>query len=145
MVAIAITLVLITVMAADPFAGTWKLRVGSPGTLQVKSFVLRIDSHERGQVCTYDLVDADGQNYHAEMTPKFDGNDYRVTGAPVADTVSLSRINSKTLDYFWKKGGHEVERWRSVVSRDGKLLTVTLRKRDARGAYHTIISVWDKQ
>ena len=33
-----------------------------------------------------------------EYTANFDGKDYRVTGAPTADAISLKRVNASTVE-----------------------------------------------
>ncbi len=50
----------------------------------------------------------DGNSPHVQYDAKFDGKDYPVTGLPYADTVSVKRIDAKTVQSALKKGGQVV-------------------------------------
>ncbi len=47
---------------------------------------------------TIDIVDAQGNKIHSEASVKFDGKDYPLKGSPIADAVSVKRINERQTD-----------------------------------------------
>lgn len=57
-------------------------------------------------------------------TAKFDGTDYPVKGAVGYDTVSLKRINDRTIEETDKRGGVVLDISTLKVSPDGKTMTV---------------------
>ena len=59
-----------------------------------------------------------------EYTAKYDGADVHITGS-FLDTVSLKRVDPRTVERTGKVGGMVVEKYTRVLSADGKTLTVT--------------------
>jgi len=133
--------------ADNPFVGTWKLNLTKSYYTQrvPKTETWKIEAQENGQKDIFDGVDAYGKAYHVVASPKYDGRDYPVTGNPALDTVSLKKIDAKTIESLTKKGGKEVERGRIVLSRDGKTITSTDKGKDSSGKDYTNITVYDKQ
>ena len=88
--------------AADPHMGTWKLNEAksnvTPGTLKYNSVTVE---NMFGKVkVTADGLDGDGKPVHSEWTGNFDGKDYSVTGDPVADTRSYTKVDDRTLNFY---------------------------------------------
>jgi hypothetical protein len=74
-----------------------------------------------------------------------DGKDYPVKGPADYDSVAIKRIDANTRINIYKKGGNVVSMYRSVVSKDGKTLSVDQIGYNAQGvAFHNVI-VNDKQ
>jgi hypothetical protein len=94
---------------------------------------------------TADGLDGDGKPVHSEWTGNFDGKDYSVTGDPVADTRSYTKVDDRTLNFTVKKGGKIVDTGRLVVSTDGKSRTVTVGGTTPKGKKFRNIVVYDKQ
>ena len=94
---------------------------------------------------TVDGTDADGNSVHNEWTGKFDGKYYAVTGDPMSDMRSYTRINSRTLALRAKKGGKGTLTGRITVSRNGKTRTVTTTGKNSKGKWVTNTAVYDKQ
>ena len=69
---------------------------------------LKIESDENGIKIDADGTDGDGNSPHVQYDAKFDGEDYLFTGLPYADTVSVKRIDAKTVQSTLKKGGQVV-------------------------------------
>jgi hypothetical protein len=69
---------------------------------------------------------------------KFDGKDYPVAGSQ--QTVSLRRIDDRTIDEVWKRDGKETLRGHMVISADGKTLTQT----NFRDGKQSAVSVSDR-
>jgi len=61
-----------------------------------------------------------GTSYDA----RFDGKDYPVKGDPEGATVSLTKVNDRSIDEIRKRYGKIVEISHLTVSADGKTLTV---------------------
>src|SRR5689334_7494232 len=94
--------------ANNPMIGTWKLNVSkssyTPG-LMPQSAMNKFEPWEDGMKATLDIVDAQGTKIHAEVAARFDGKDYLIKGSPMADAVALKRVNERTTEITWKKGG----------------------------------------
>lgn len=67
-----------------------------------------------------------GEGYSA----KFDGKDYPIQGDPAHETVSLKRINARTIEETDKQDGAVHYRLRLAVSRDGRTMQVTEHDRE---------------
>jgi len=133
--------------AADPQMGTWKLNDAksnvTPGTLKYNT--VTVENIFGNVKVTADGFDGDGKPVHSEWTGNFDGKDYSVTGDPVADTRSYTKIDDRTLNFTVKKSGKIVDTGRLVVSADGKSRTVTVGGTTPKGKKFRNIVVYDKQ
>jgi len=137
------------VLAADPFVGTWKLNVAkskaTDPSAMPQSETFKAEALDNGQKTTVDGLDANGKTYHFEFSIKYDGKDYPVTGYPLADTFAQKKIDANTLELVAKKAGKEVERWRFIVSKDGKTETSTGKGMTEKGKAYNGTFVYDKQ
>jgi hypothetical protein len=140
-------LVVAACSAADPQMGTWKLNAAksqiTPGTLifntiTYKSIFGKVKVEGEG-------IDADGKPVHTEWTGNFDGKDYPVTGDPISDSRSYTKIDDRTLDLTVKKGGKIIDTVRMVLSADGKSRTVTVTGTLPKGKKFTNVVVYDKE
>jgi len=132
----------------DPMVGTWKVNLSkstySPGPAP-KNAMNKFEPWEDGMKATIDIVDAQGNKIHSEAAVKFDGKDYPIKGSPIADVVSVKRINERETDVVWKKGGKTVMTGKSVISADGQTTTVTQTGTDPQGRTVNNVIVFDKQ
>ena len=150
--AIALTLALCFVAVAECFAqdalmGTWKLnesksKLASGGP---KNTSVVYEAAGDAVKVTVDGVGSDGKPTHNEWTGKFDGKDYPVTGDPMSDMRSYTKINDRTLGISAKKGGKTTITGRIVPSADGKTRTVTVSGTDPTGRKFQSTAVYDKQ
>ena len=133
--------------AQDPNVGTWKLNEAKSkipvGAMKVTS--MTVSSEGDNMKVTQDGTDAQGNPLHAEWTGKFDGKDYPVTGSPVIDTRSYTKVNDHTLTAENKKDGKTVQVARSTISADGKTRTVHVTQTDASGKKVNVTAVFDKE
>jgi hypothetical protein len=134
-------------LAADPQMGTWKVNESkskiTPGTLKFTTVTFK---SMFGEVkVAGDGIDADGKLVHSEWTGNFDGKDYPVTGDPISDTRSYTKVDDRTLNLTVKKNGKVVDTGRIVVSADGKSRTVTVSGTTPRGKKFKNVVVYDKQ
>jgi hypothetical protein len=151
--ALAATLLLVALAlnapaaAADQQSGTWKMDPAkstySPGPAP-KSVTVEIESDADNIKLSSDGIDAAGNPTHLEYTAKYDGKDYPITGAPNADTISLTRIDARTTESISKKAGQVVMTVRSVISKDGKTRTSTFKGKDAQGQDVNNVVVYNK-
>src|SRR5712692_6397318 len=107
--------------AQDAFMGVWKLKV------------------------TVDSISGDGKPTHYQWTGKFDGKDYPVTGDPLSDARSYTKIDDRILGFNVMKGSKLITSGRIVVSGDGKSRTVTMSGTDAKGQKVSKNEVYEKQ
>jgi len=132
----------------DPMVGTWKVNLSkstySPGPAP-KSAINKFEPWEDGMKATIDIVDGQGNKIHSEAAVKFDGRDYPITGSPIADAVSVKRINERQTDIVWKRGGKAVMTGKSVISADGRTTNVTQTGTDPQGRSVNNVIVYDKQ
>jgi len=134
--------------ADDPMIGTWKVNLAkstyTPGP-PPKSATNKFEPWEDGVRATIDLVDAEGNKIHAEVAAKFDGKDYPIKGSPIADAVSLKRINERQIDVVWKQAGKVTMTGKSVISSDGRTTTVSQTGNDPQGRAVNNVIIYDKQ
>jgi hypothetical protein len=134
--------------ATDPFVGTWKLNVAkstfTPGPAP-KSETIRVEPAGEGHKVTGETVLADGKTGRIEYVAANDGKDYPVQGSPTTDAVSARRIDTRTTELEYKKGGKTVRTLRARVSPDGKTMTLSVKGMNAQGEAVTHNVVYQKQ
>jgi hypothetical protein len=132
----------------DPFNGTWELNLAkskfSPGP-PPKSTTWTFENSGDTSNVTVKGVDAEGKPTLAEATTKHDGKEYPITGNPDADSASVKRINAFNSEASLKKDGKSVSTLRNTVSKNGKVLTMTRKGKDANGHAFNNVEVYDKQ
>jgi hypothetical protein len=143
---------------ANPAIGTWKLDPAkskySTESLP-KSGTLTIEAQGDALKANCELVEADGTNVAYSYTANYDSKDYPISGSggsswreglmSGAETIALRRENPRTFGAALKKSGSVVMTMKTVVSKDGKIMTITANGADAKGQPTTFLSVWDKQ
>ena len=145
----AILLLATTVQAADNYLGTWILNVAKskydPGPAP-KSQTTILETVAGGALKeTVDRVNADNSKTHWELTAKFDGKDYPVTGDASRDAVSVKRIDDNTLEVTNKKAGKITNVMKLVVAKDGKTRTNEVQFTDAKGVKVHNVIFFDKK
>ena len=133
---------------ASPYTGTWKLNEAkskfAPGMTK-NTMVVYKDAMWGKVKISVDSIDAKGKTGHSEWTGKFDGNDYAVSGDPMADTRAYKKVDDRTMDFTVKKGGKVVVNGRVALAADGKSRTVTTSGTNAKGKKFKNTAVYDKQ
>ena len=133
-------------LAADLFAGTWKLNEAkSKLAAGQKNTTVIYEAMGDEVKVTVEGVDAEGKATHNEWTGKFDGKDYPVTGDATSDSRAYMKVNDHTLTFTAKKDGKETLTGRIAVSKDGKTRTVTTTATDASGKKVSSTAVYEKQ
>jgi hypothetical protein len=132
--------------APDPFIGTWQLDPDNskfdpgPGpTDRTMKFEMTPNGLHH-QTLTPTLFA--GTNI-IDYTAKFDGKDYEITGSGL-DTVSLKRIDAKTIERTGKESGKVSESCTMTISADGKTLKVTT-KGNFRGTPYSSVQILKRE
>jgi hypothetical protein len=143
----------ITAMAlfgADNSIGTWKRNIAKSKTTPelanpVKSMTVVVEASDGGAKRTVTGERQDGTAIKTSATIKYDGKEYPVTGA-TWDTISVKQIDADTFTIEQKKtGGKYHATGRTVISKDGKTMTTTIKGTNAEGQPFTGTAVYDKQ
>jgi hypothetical protein len=106
----------------DRLAGTWVLNVAQSKfpAAPPKSQTTILDAVDGGLHEKVERVNADGTTTRWELTAKYDGRDYPVTGDPSRDTVALTRDAQGIVSIVNKKAGAIVNWMRITVAPDGR-------------------------
>ena len=149
---IVVYLAMITAVAlqaqGDAHVGTWKMNAAKSK--------LAPDATTKSQTRTYAMygdglkgtvasVNADGSKTTTSYSAHFDGKDYSYSGSPSYDTIVLKKVDANSFEGTLKKSGKVVQTVTNVVSKDGKVMTVTARGTTAKGQKFTSVTVLEKQ
>jgi hypothetical protein len=146
--AIAALFALSTSAATDPFIGTWTLNVNKskypPGTLP-RQMVIHMEAAGDGIRYRSETIDAGGRTSTAEYIAGYDGKEAIVTGGVgLLLPVSLKRVDSNTVEASYMRGFQVVATSRRVVSKSGRMMTVTTISKDKDGKSTTNIGIYDR-
>jgi hypothetical protein len=150
---VALSLVASSMLQAqdDPFVGTWKLNVAKSkygGSAKAPQSLTRtVVAQGDGLKVTIEGTAANGDPISYGFAPKYDGKDSPVSGTEPngSDTIAVTRVDANTHTSVSKKAGKTLFTSRNVVSKDGKVYTVTGKGMNAQGQPISYTTVWDKQ
>ena len=134
-------------IAADPFAGTWKLnsaktkfKTGMPPKEQTVTF------SEEGSTLHVVVkgTSADGQTISSHFTVPTAGGNGKIIESPY-EAVNTKNISANERETAFSKGGKVVYTATAKRSADGKTLTVTVKGINAVGQNVDGAAVYDKQ
>ena len=94
---------------------------------------------------TSTLVDVEGKTTTREWTIVYDGKERPVTGDPDVDTLASKRIDALTTAFTQKRAGRVVITGTRMISRDGKVMTISTEGINAKGQRINDVSVFEKQ
>ena len=134
--------------ATDPVIGTWELNLAksklSPGTApksETRTYVAagsEIKASSKG-------ADTEGKPTSSQWTVAYDGKEHPEIGNPDADSLLVKRIDAFTTEFTEKKGGKVVMSGTRVISRDGKVMTISTKGTNAKGQTVNDVAVYDKR
>ena len=134
--------------AADPALGTWKLNVAkskySPAPAP-KSATVTYEAVGDAVKRTGDTIAADGKKSSLTYTAKFDGKYYPATGGDLYDEISIKKIDDHNAEATMKRAGKIATTAKRTISKDGKVMTITMTGTNAKGEKINNVSVYDKQ
>jgi hypothetical protein len=129
--------------------GSWKLNIAKskfgPGpviqaeTNQVEPF------GGNGIKLTAQITRADGTKVTESYAGTFDGKEFSVGGDANVDAAYLKRIDANTMERINKKAGKPTTSMKYVVSKDGKIKTVTITGTTSQGEPVNTVLVFEKQ
>jgi hypothetical protein len=132
----------------DPVVGSWELNVVkskySPGPApksEMRTYVVAgqdIKATAKG-------MDGAGKPIAVEWTVNYDGKDRPLTGSQDADGLSLKRIDAFNTEFTQKRAGKVVITGTRIISRDGKVMTITTKGTNARGQAINDVEVFEKR
>jgi len=140
----------IGIFGADNSIGTWKRNIAKSQTTPevanpIKSLTIVNEASDGGVRRSVTGERQDGTAINTSSTIKYDGKEYPVSGA-TWDTVSVKQIDANTFTIEQKKtGGKYHATGRTVISKDGKTMTTTIKGTNAEGQPFTGTVVYDKQ
>jgi hypothetical protein len=138
---------IVQAQAPKALTGTWKLNVAkskfNPGPAPKSMTVTYAPAADAIKI-SVDVVWDGGESQKWEMTGKYDGKDYPITGNPAADTASFKRVDDHTGESTFKKGGKVAATNTRVLSKDGKTLTITSTGMTADGKPRNDVQVFEK-
>jgi hypothetical protein len=136
-------------LAQDALMGKWKLNLEKSKYDSVpppKSQMLNYEPAEGGMRVTVDAVGSDDQPVKLVFGPfKLDEKPYPVTGSTIYDNQISKKVDDRNSDFIRRKGEQIVQTGKRELSADGKLLTITVTGRDAKGQQYNAVSIYDKQ
>lgn len=150
MVIVALSLTELLLGQTDLFLGTWTLNVKKskfdPGPPR-KSETRIVVTGPTGMKVSVDRVNGDGSTEEFEYTTNLDNKSYPIIGqGPYgADSIAANLTAPNTIRSTLTKGGKVVATATTVVSSDGRVLTVTTLGTDSSGKHFTNTGVYDKQ
>ena len=134
-------------VAAEPFAGTWKLNSAKTkyktGTAP-KEQTVTISEAGTDLDVTLSGTAADGGAIMSHYTVPAQGGDGKIIQSTY-EAVSGKRIGPNEREITYSKGGKAMLTAHSRVSADGKTLTVNVKGTDAQGKPVVGVAVYDKQ
>jgi len=145
---VCLTIVTITVFAADNFTGTWKLNISmsqyNPGP-PPRSLTSHVQIMGDTANFTFDGYDGTGKAIApGEITIKLDGKDYPIEEDPARDTIAMKKIDDYTMEETNKKGGKVTTVTRTVYAKDGKSRTATTTGMTADGQKVNNVAFFDR-
>jgi azurin len=134
-------------VAAEPFAGTWKLNSAKTkyktGTAP-KEQTVTISEAGTDLDVTLSGTAADGSAIMSHYTVPAQGGDGKIIQSTY-EAVSGKRIGPNEREITYSKGGKAMLTAHSRVSADGKTLTVNVKGTDAQSKPVVGVAVYDKQ
>jgi hypothetical protein len=132
--------------AQDAYNGTWHLNTAKskydPGPGPDKATVtIKSD----GKTWTVNSAASyEGKPVETSYSAKLDGTPAPIKGSPVADMVSVKKVDERTVELKNTKDGKSVGESRATMSADGKTVTVTGTGTAPLGTKMTFTAVYEK-
>jgi len=142
------SIISLSAQASDPLAGTWELNLAkskfSPGP-PPKSQTRTYEVTGQQEKMTAKGINAEGKPTSRQFTANRDGKDYPYTDSPIADTVALTPVDTFTTTFTEKRAGNVAITGTRVISKDGKMMTISAKGTDAKGQPAEGVLVFDKR
>lgn len=139
-----------TLAHTELFIGTWKLNAAKskfvPGSRWVSETRIVMPS-SAGLKVSIERVNEDGTVQEFEYTASLNGKSYPILGQRPygADTITGNFAAPNAFESILKRDGKVIAKSTTVVSTDGRVLTVATKGKDDNGNQFLSIAVYDKQ
>ena len=147
---IGLAITAVGMFGADNSLGTWKRNIEKtkftpPNPNPITSQTMVREAADGGVKVTVTGARKDGTAINSSSTVKYDGKEYPVSGAPW-DTTAVKQINANKFTSESKKtGGKYHTTGTTVISKDGKTMTTTVKGTNDEGKPTRGTIVYDKQ
>ena len=130
---------------SNPFVGRWKLNLAKSKDTGAfpKEETLTVQLAGDQRQVTINGTGANGSPISFKYEVPEKGGAGKVLAGGPYDAVSGKRIDDNTREVSYVKGGKEMLHVRTVVSKDGKTLTITGKGTDPQGKPVSGVSVWE--
>ena len=131
----------------DAFCGTWRLRADQSRYEQGKpprEGVYWIERDGDWLLFSARWVSADGRRLEMSFAGRPDGQPHPYEDPAVADTVTTTLVDARTLDTTADKDGRVAAHGRRVLSPDGRVMTVTQSGTAPDGTPFANVSIYDR-
>ena len=134
--------------AVDPFAGKWTMNLEkskfAAGTLP-KYMTIEMETVGAGVRYHSETTNAQAKVSSSSYNADYNGPQVIVMGsAGMQLPVSLKRMDANTVEAHYMKNLEVVATSRRVVSKDGRVMTITTTSKDRAGASVTNVGVYDR-
>ncbi len=117
-------------MTTDAFVGMWQLdpahsdyQVGTPP--QTGLYRIAPGANDSGYMISMTWTDAQGRESYAAYTAMPDGVEYPYENTDVADAISMTRLDERTLDTAIFRDGNCIAYSVRELSEDGQTMAIT--------------------
>ncbi|MBZ0301681.1 MAG: hypothetical protein K8J31_18180 [Anaerolineae bacterium] len=132
----------------DAFLGTWVLDASQSNYTfgqPPKSGTYRIRTQGNHYHMDIAWTDQTDQAFDVSYEAIPDGLEYPYEDPAVADRVSMTRVDARTLDSASFQGRQRIAYARRVLSEDGRTMTIRQSGSDRHGQQYTNLAVYAKQ
>lgn len=145
LLALLIPVALVSQMATKNMAaGTWKLNTAKskfdPGPTPASATVIIGDDNK----IQYSEETADGKSTSWSVAPSTDGTPAPIVGMGENSTLVEKRIDDRHVEHTWKTASSTLM-GKSVISKNGKVMTYTLTGTGADGKPVHNVEIFEKQ
>jgi hypothetical protein len=134
--------------AASALTGTWSINLAkssfAPGRAPLSDTRTYVENAQ-GVTVTVKVVTASGAVISERSSYAYDGKDYPISGNPGFDALSLQRMDARTAVITQKLSGKVVGSETRTVSADGKTMTISSSRINAKGMAFDRVAVYEKQ
>jgi hypothetical protein len=148
---LTVLLLAVSLFAADPVAGTWKLNLAKStfgGPMQPRQELTIVFQKQGDQgVETVKGVAADGSPISYKVTFSKTGGEGKFlegVAPPSTGILAKRKPDSRIRDWKFMRDGKVVATEHDAVSEDGKTLRMTIKGTDAQGKPYETVEVFDR-
>jgi hypothetical protein len=135
--------------SSDPFLGTWKMDPAKskfePGPAPKSESRVYESTSDGSTKVIVQTTTATGAAATRTSTYKYDGKSYPVQGSANYDSIALMRVSASQVKTTLMRGGKSIGEIDSVVSKDGKVGTMTYTFTTPSGVKEHDVIVYDRQ